>query len=859
MKRINTSRFLICSLLVVLLICIGVFVWQTKIMNQKSAKTIKDIGETYMEGISDQITEHFGTIMEMKLAQVVALADDVMANKNEEEKEMQSMLIAHAKNRQFDIVTFYTEDGFFDMVCGSQVSMPNSSAFVKSIRKGERKIGLGTNAAGDKIVLLGAPLSYRESREDKKNIALVAGFSVDYIEEILSPTFDDSTIYYIIRRDGIIISQGEEEDETYYDKVRKHYKKAEDHEEAVDELDDYIANLKKAMEERKDYTKELTLVHGRRRIYCRPLPYSEWYLILSVPYGMLDETVADFGTEWTYTALANALIIISLFLIVFAVYYYLIHRQMRELNEAKRSAERANRAKSEFLSNMSHDIRTPMNGIVGMVEIAGSDIENTKKVKECLRKISLSSKHLLGLINDVLDMAKIESGKMLINVEDIFLPELMQNVINIIHPQIEEKKQRFDLHIHNILSENVWGDSVRLNQVLVNILGNAVKFTPEGGKIQLKLYQEESEKGEKYVCVHLRVKDNGIGMEPEFQKKIFESFAREDNARVQKAEGAGLGMSITKYIVDAMGGRILVESEKGEGSEFHVILDMERAMVPEEEMSVLKWKTLVVDDDELFCDCTVATLRTLGIEADWTLDAGTALQMIEQQHEKGKDYEVILMDWRLPEMDGIELTQELRKRYGNAVHILMISASDDVELEEKAKRAGVDTFIVKPLFKSTLYYNLNKLSEKTEESAREEEKMNLVFSGERILMAEDIDLNWEIASTLLSEIGLTIERAENGKICVDKFSQSPAGYYQAILMDIRMPVMTGLEAATAIRALERTDAESIPIIAMSADAFPDDVKRCLDSGMDEHVAKPIDVNKVANLLKKYIEVVNSNI
>ena len=352
--------------------------------------------------------------------------------------------------------------------------------------------------------------------------------------------------------------------------------------------------------------------------------------------------------------------------------------------------------------------------------------------------------------------------------------------------------------------------------------------------------------------VHIQVIDNGIGMSPEFQKNIFAAFMREDNARIQKAHGAGLGLSITKYIIDSMGGLISVESEQGKGSEFHVILDMEMVSDLENETELPAWRTLVIDDDEVFCDCTLATLKTMGIEAQPALNGKIALQMLAEQYQKEQDYEIIITDWRLPEMDGIALTQEIRKIYGSAPHILMISAADNSELEEKARQAGVDAFIIKPLFKSTLYYNLHKITEDGNPAAGNEKNRIEPFHGERVLVAEDNDLNWEIANVLLSELDLQPEHAEDGKICVDKFSQSPAGYYQAVLMDLRMPVMTGFEAACAIRSLEHANAKSIPIIAMSADAFDDDVQKCMDCGMNAHTSKPINIDKVAQLLRKYM-------
>ncbi len=849
----KATHFLIVSLILVITICTGIFAWQTVKINKRSAETMNTIGEMYMSGMSEQITMHFGTVMEMKLSQVVALAEDVSSNHEEGSSAIRMLLADHAKHRKFDNMAFYMESGNVDMVYGNQIVISDTSAFVQSIKNGEKKIALGKDTEGTPVILVGVPLSYQMTSKEK-SIALVAGFSIDYIVDLLASGLDDSMIFYVVRRESgnIIIQRDGEGDANYFEEVRRHYAESGP-ESSKQNVENYIEALKTAMSNREDYTVELILKHGRRRLYCKSLPYSEWYLILSMPYNMLDEMVEDFGNEWTQTALYNAAIIIILFSGVFAAYFYMIHQQIKTANEARNAAERASRAKSEFLSNMSHDIRTPMNGIVGMTEIANANINNPGKVRECLEKISLSSKHLLGLISDVLDMSKIDSGRMILNMEQISLPEVMQNVVNIIQPQTKDKNQRFDLYIHDIFAEQVWGDSVRLNQILTNLLRNAVKFTPEGGTIQLELHQEASSKGDNYTRVHLHVIDNGIGISEEFKGKIFEAFMREDNSRVQKTDGAGLGMSITKYIVDAMDGTILVNSTKGKGSEFHVILDMEMASVSEEEISLPAWRTLVIDDDEVFCDCTISTLKALGIEAQKVLHGKEALKMMEEHHRQGLDYEVILLDWKLPEMNGIEIARRIREKYGNLPHILMISAYDNTNVEEDAEQAGIDAFIVKPLFKSTLYYNLRKLmKEEASLTEKKEDENPDPFRGEHILIAEDNDLNWEIANTLLSGAGLQPDHAENGQICVDMFLHSPVGHYQAILMDLRMPVMTGYEAAMAIRALEREDADTIPIIAMSADAFADDVIKCLNCGMNAHTSKPIDVNKVIELLKKYM-------
>ena len=538
-------------------------------------------------------------------------------------------------------------------------------------------------------------------------------------------------------------------------------------------------------------------------------------------------------------------------LIVFFIYWRYSVRQMKELAETKEEALAANRAKSEFLSNMSHDIRTPMNAIIGMVTIAGANVDNRDKVLECLRKINLSSKHLLGLINDVLDMSKIESGKLTFTVDLISLQEMMEGIVGIIQPQIKVKKQSFDVFIQKIQTENIYADSVRLNQVLLNLLSNAMKFTPEGGHITVTVAQEDSPKGEAYVRTHFWVKDTGIGMTEEFQQKIFESFVREDNARVRKTEGTGLGMAITKYIVDKAEGSIELKSEPDKGTEFHVTFDFERGESNVEEMILPQWDVLVVDDDEDLCHSAADSLNEIGVHAEWALDGMTAIEMTKKRHKQHKDYYVVLLDCRMPEMDGIATAREMRRCIGDNVPILLMSAYDWEDVEEEARAAGITGFISKPLFKSTLYHSLKLLAEQEMQDVDLQTEPQIDFSGKRLLVAEDNELNWEIANELLSNVGFVLDWAENGAICVEKFSAARPGYYDVILMDLRMPEMNGFEATRNIRAMGREDAGQIPIIAMTADAFSDDVKACLDCGMNAHVAKPLNIPELLRLLQKY--------
>ena len=589
-------------------------------------------------------------------------------------------------------------------------------------------------------------------------------------------------------------------------------------------------------------------------MYSTALANSEWYLVTALPYGVLNETVNSLSQQRLIATFVSFAVIATLLLLIFFRYFQLMRLQLQEVEESRQIALQATKAKSEFLSNMSHDIRTPMNAIVGMTAIATAHIDDKEQVQNCLKKISLSGRHLLGLINDVLDMSKIESGKMTLSMDQISLPEVVEGIVGIVQSQVHGKNQSFNVHVDNIEVESVYCDSVRLNQVLLNLLSNAVKYTQEGGSISLSLYEEVSPKGDNYIRVHIKVEDNGIGMDEEFQQKIFDSYSRADNKRVHKTEGAGLGMAITKYIVDAMEGTIQVESKLGQGTKFNLILDLEKAEIEEMDMILPAWKMLVVDDDEMLCKTTVEALKDIGVTADWTLSGEKAIALVEQHHKKEDDYQIILLDWKLPGMNGIQVAREIRRSLGHNVPILLISAYDWSEFEAEAREAGVDGFISKPLFKSTLYYGLQKYMG-VEESAEEQDKQHMDLSGRRILVAEDNDLNWEVLNELLSDAGMKLEWAENGQICVDMFAQSDQGYYDAILMDVRMPVMNGHEATTAIRALERADAQSVPIIAMTADAFSEDVQKCLDCGMNAHTAKPINLEEVLFLLRKYFSVV----
>lgn len=848
MIKKKTMNFLRNSVFFISALCVVIFSFMAVYMNGKSIEAINGVGTIYMSGMSEQISLHFEKTVGLRLAQVEEIVG-VTPSQEYDRKTLREELSYNAKARGFSYLALYGEDGEFEMIYGDKVHVTDPKPFLKSLSKDDKKVAVGTDESGEDVVLMGAPASYiMESGE--KCLALVVGLSVSYVREALSLDENDSMVYsHIIRRDGSFVIRSEDAvRDNYFDRIRAMFEESDGR-----DADDCIKEMKSAMESGQNYSGIFNVEDGRRHVHCTALSYSEWYLVTIMPYGTLSEVVEDLNTVWIVMAIAGCSVVLLALLLVFYKFFLLTKEQFKELDKARREAVDANHAKSEFLSNMSHDIRTPMNAIVGMAAIATANISNMQQVQNCLRKITLSSKHLLGLINDVLDMSKIESGKMNLNMDQISLREVIESIVSIVQPQIKEKNQNFDVFIHDISTENVCCDSVRLNQILLNFLSNAIKFTPEGGSIRMSMFEKESPKGEDWSRICITVEDSGIGMSKEFRDKIFEPFAREDNNRVQKIQGTGLGMAITKYIVDAMGGTIEVQSEQGKGTMFCVTLDLEKAIVQEEDMILPAWRMLVVDDDEQLCLSAVKSLKTIGVEADWTLDGESAVQMVEKRHLQHDDYHIILLDWKLPGMNGIKTANEIHRKLGDDIPIILISAYDWSDIEEEARDAGITGFISKPLFKSTLYYSLRKFAGIADEKKIEYEDKTEDFSGRRILLAEDNDLNWEIAEELLGEIGFSMDRAENGKIGVEMFENSDIGFYDAILMDIRMPIMNGYEATETIRALDRADAAEIPIIAMTADAFSEDHKKCLEAGMNAHIAKPIDMQEVVKQLKKYMK------
>lgn len=844
----KTNRYLMVIFVLMFILCGCLFLLLMKYVMNSGKKTAAEISGFYMDRMSTQIIKHFDTTVEIKLAQVESIVKTVPPEGQVQGRKLIQAMAVSGAARDFQFLCLLSEEGEVQLIFGEEVEIADEEPFLDSLKAGEKKIAVANIPSTDTtLVLLGVPCAY-DMENGGKSIAMVAGIDVDYVNNTLfldNPGVE--TYSHIIRRNGdFVIKSGTAVLNNYYDRLQNIVLESDEQ-----GADYYMEKVHESIDNKTLSTFIMSTNEGIKCVYVAPLPYSEWYLITTMSYDAMDGIIRKLDYNSLRMFLMVIIMMFTIFIVVFIMYYRITRFQMIEIDKARSEAIRANKAKSEFLSNMSHDIRTPMNAIVGMTAIATANIDDRQQLMNCLKKITLSSRHLLGLINDILDMSKIESGKMTLNPDMVSLREAMDSIVTIIQPQIKTKNQVFDVFISNILAENVYCDGVRLNQVLINFLSNAYKFTPEGGEIHVYLSQEESPRGDDFVRVHFRVKDSGMGMTPEFQKKIFESFSREDSTRVHKTEGTGLGMAISKYIVDAMEGTIEVHSEVGKGTEFHVILDLEKATVKEEDMVLPSWNMLLVDDDEQLCRETAEKLEELTIHCDWAVDGRTAIRMVEEHHNRQDAYQIVLLDWRMEGMNGIETARELRHKFGDEMPILIISAYDWSDIEEEAREAGISGFISKPLFKSTLYHGLLQYMGSSQEKEEVQKAPSKDFSGVRILLAEDNDINYEIANELLTAIGIEIEWAQNGQICVDMFEKSDKSYYDAILMDIRMPIMSGYEAARKIRSLTRQDA-GLPIIAMTADAFSEDVKKCKECGMNDHTSKPIDMDILTRLLAKYL-------
>lgn len=519
------------------------------------------------------------------------------------------------------------------------------------------------------------------------------------------------------------------------------------------------------------------------------------------------------------------------------------------LRDAFNAVEQANRAKTDFLSRMSHDIRTPMNAIIGMTAIAATHMDDKRRIEDCLNKITLSSKHLLALINEVLDMSKLENDRLDLSLEALNIREMMFQLISMLRVTVNEKNHVLTYQTENLIHEDVICDEGRLQQIMVNLISNAIKYTPDGGKINV-ITKELPSRVKGYGEYQFIVEDNGIGMTKEFIKKVFQPFERAEDSRVSKIHGTGLGTAIAQGIANMMNGSITAESKEGEGSRFTVTMPLKfqegEEKLPDE---IMNFPVLVVDDEPADCQIACEVLDRVGLKSEWVLSGAEAVDRVAETTGTPDEYYTIFLDWKMPGMDGIETTKKIREKVGQDIPIIILTAYDWCDIEEQARAEGITDFLSKPLSESKLYHTFNRLYKKPD--APQEEENDEIFIGKRILLVEDNDLNAEIAKELLEKFGLVIEVCENGKAAVNTLLKQQEGYYQCVLMDIQMPVMNGYEATKQIRS-SREDLRELPIIAMTADAFAEDVRKALLVGMNGHLSKPINIDTVKSVLRRWL-------
>ncbi|MCM1046619.1 MAG: extracellular solute-binding protein [Candidatus Gastranaerophilales bacterium] len=623
-------------------------------------------------------------------------------------------------------------------------------------------------------------------------------------------------------------------------------------------------------------------MNGQEYYYCiTSLAEYDTLLLFLIPADFVASGTVNMVNTVVRTLLMLALVVLALMVLVSiailrqrnSTRLYLQEqanlRRQEELNtmllqskntaeQAFQIAEEANRAKSSFLSNMSHDIRTPMNAIVGFATLLNRDAENPDKVREYTKKITSSSQHLLGLINDILDISKIEAGKTTLNLSDESMVELIEGIDSIIRPQMKTKGHHFEVYNIDLKHEYVVMDKLRMNQILLNLLSNAVKYTPDGGQITLTV-QELPQHAEHLSDYRFIVADNGYGMSEEYQRNLFQAFTREEDSVTNKIQGTGLGMAITKNLLDLMSGTISVKSKKGEGTTFTVELSLH---ISEQTIDQNFWKNhnitrvLAVDDEEVICENIQLAMEGTGVNVDYVLNGQSAVEKVQHSGEERQPYDIILLDWKMPGMDGVETARRIRESMSGNTPILVLISYDWPEIEEEAQAAGVDAFLSKPFFLTSFRQKVDEVLHREEAMTAEVKDPVLtqsVFQGMHILAAEDNEINSEILREILTMAGATCKICENGQLAVEEFKQSAPGQYQMILMDVQMPVMNGYEATKAIRSLDHPLAKTIPIIAMTANAFAEDVRDALAAGMNAHVAKPVDMTILEQTVKELLE------
>ena len=850
-SRGRSVFWVVLGLIVLIVVLIISSLWFLTTAQKTTENSVYDVSEVYLQELTKQKINQFQINLENQVRQLrIAIATLATEDTGSKEK-LQNCIKEMNKVSEFDFLALVDNEG----IIYTESDVINDSSPYQDFRPypfidrnlKTSKVSLEKVDENNMIMVM-VPLE-DTSFEGRKITGAVAGVNAETFSEKVFTQYDFGRIFCeVIMADGSFVIKTNhnhlKEKANLFSGLGK---------EAVFGDGFSIGKVKSDIDSGKSGVASYYLEDILHYTYYAPIEGTDWYMKTTIHYDLVSSKIDAVRQTMTRNSLVQLALVVLMLLAVFCIYLS-VRRKNDKLNYQRIQAEESNRAKSMFLSNMSHDIRTPMNAIIGFTNLAIQSKESMERVQGYLAKILASSNHLLTLINDVLEMSRIESGKIYLDETECNLSEILHDLNTIIIGQIEGKQQELLMDAVDVMNEDVYCDKLRLNQILLNLLSNAIKFTPSGGKISVQFKQKEGAP-EGYGAYELRVKDSGIGMTQEFADKVFTPFERERTSTVSGIQGTGLGMAITKSIVDLMDGRIEVKTAPEQGTEFiiHVnfrLQETQREYTPIAELTGVK--ALVVDDDFDACDAATRMLLKLGMQSEWTLSGKEAVLRTKQSVSLNDAFGVYIIDWRLPDLGGVEVARQIRAIVGDSAPILIMTAYDWSNIEDEARAAGVNAFCSKPMFMSDLQATLSKAIGQQvmipESSDTPEETAD--FTGKRVLLVEDNELNREIAHEILSQAGFEVEAAEDGSIAVEIVKESKPGYYDLILMDVQMPIMNGYEATRAIRSLEDKELASIVIIAMTANAFEEDKKAALDAGMNDHIAKPIDIEVLFEVLGK---------
>ena len=880
-KKGNTTVIAIIGAALVIVILVFGTIWIGQSAGKDTQKVARSVSLLYLDElagrreqvVSDNIQRRIG---DMETALELMTEDDF--RDEEHLKQYQAKMKRLFTLQKF---AFVNEDGLIYTSLGTQDNIDEYAFDYDALT--EPVVFIKDLSTKDKKVVIASPLENVSMNGEKMACCFMEINMDDMLEGVsMHSQSSDTTFCNLYTSDGVALTDTilgglAEEDNLLEALSHAKFEKGYSYEE-----------VKRDFENHENGDVAFTYNGISETLSYRPVAGTDWMLTYLIRESVVTNQISSISNGILIRSIIQSVLTISILLGIFALVYFQnrknnelrleketadaetrikqqelderiamqekIEQQSLALSDALAAAEDASKAKTVFLSNMSHEIRTPMNAIIGLDNIALNDPDTPPKTREYLEKIGVSAEHLLNLINDILDMSRIESGRMTMKNEEFYFPKLLEAINTMFSGQCTDKGLDYTCRLEGEFDDYYIGDNMKLRQVLINILGNAVKFTPEGGKVELAVKRVNAYKGQ--TTLQFVISDTGIGMSEEFLPHIFDTFVQEDPTDAGKYGSSGLGMAITKNIVEMMNGNIEVQSKKGEGSVFTVTVtltdsDKKAGDSQETEVDISKMSVLIIDDDPVACEHARLVLEKAGIASEIAMSGAEAVEKVNIRHARREPYNLILVDLKMPEMDGVETTRKIREVVGNESAIIILTAYRWDDVLEEAINAGVDSFLAKPIFAANVIDEFRTaFQRKNAGSSREKAKVDL--TGKRILLAEDMEINADIMKMVLQMREMEVEVAENGQVAVDNFTNHPAGYYDAILMDMRMPVMDGLEATRTIRAMDREDAKSIPVIALTANAFDEDVQRSMQAGLNAHLSKPVQPDDLFETLEGLI-------